>query len=163
MEPWWRERNRRYYANNRWREIERKSTYYYRNREKVLAKRRRIYLVWSGKIRDPKKDFTWLKAEEYAERIALPKLGFTNIQNLNQKFSKFPFDFYAEKDGEKFLIDVTTAPMKNVNDGLDTLWKVLGLKRLVLFVKPDFCRIFLKEVEDEKSHVWLTKREILQK
>ncbi len=117
--------------------------------------------MWSGKIRDPKKDFTWLKAEEYAERVSLPKLGFKNILNLNKQFSKFPFDFYAEKNGEKFLIDVTTAPMKKVRNGLDELWKMLSLRRLILFVKPDFSTVVLKDVRDSKSHVWLTKREIL--
>jgi hypothetical protein len=100
---------------------------------------RTIYLAWSGKMRDPKKDLTWLKAEEYAQRVALPKLGFVNIQNLNEKLPRFPFDFYAEKDNEKFLIEVTTAPMKKVSKGLDTLWSSASEDSCCL--KPDFTMI----------------------
>ena len=56
----------------------------------------------------------WQQAENDAEDV-LKSLGFSHIVNLNQVCNVAPFwDYYAEKDGEKWLIDVTINTQKSL-------------------------------------------------
>ena len=55
-----------------------------------------------------------VKSENLAEHTILPKLGFTNIIHLSITNRYSPFDFYAEKNNEKYFIEVTTGFSKYI-------------------------------------------------
>lgn len=87
----------------------------------------------------------WKKAEEEAAQI-LENNGFSHIVNLNELCPSPHWDYYAEKDNEKFLIDVTINQSKNLID--KALRRVEGYNHVVL-LKMDkewkFIEIHLKE------------------
>lgn len=57
----------------------------------------------------------WQKAEKEAEEI-LEKNGFSHLINFNKISPLSYWDYYAERDGRKWLIDVTTNKQKNALD-----------------------------------------------
>ncbi len=90
-------------------------------------------------------EIMWKKAEEDAAQI-LKNNGFSHIVNLNELCPSPHWDYYAEKDNEKFLIDVTINQSKNLID--KALRRVEGYSHVVL-LKTDkewkFIEIHLKE------------------
>lgn len=90
-------------------------------------------------------EIMWKKAEEEAAQI-LENNGFSHIVNLNELCPSPHWDYYAEKDNEKFLIDVTINQSKNLID--KALRRVEGYNHVVL-LKMDkewkFIEIHLKE------------------
>jgi hypothetical protein len=58
----------------------------------------------------------WQQAEDEAESI-LESMGFSHILNLNKICNVAPYwDYTAEKDGEKWLIDVTINAQKSLTE-----------------------------------------------
>jgi hypothetical protein len=56
----------------------------------------------------------WQLAEEEAESV-LESMGFSHILNLNKICNVAPYwDYFAEKDGEKWLVDVTVNTQKSL-------------------------------------------------
>ena len=76
----------------------------------------------------------WKLAEKEAE-IILKDKSFTHIVNLNEVCPSPYWDYYAEKDGERWLFDVTINQSKNlVEKGLRA---VNGYKSAVLLKDGD--------------------------
>lgn len=89
----------------------------------------------------------WKKAEKEAEGI-LKKMGFSHILNLNLVCANPPhWDYYAEKDGEKWLFDVTINQSKNlVEKGMRM---IEGFKSAVLLKdkKWKLLKIIVEEIK----------------
>lgn len=126
---------------------------------------------WYSGAKPSKTDFEKKKlgkeAELYAKEAVLPKLGFNEILYLNEEHRngkiinrQFTWDFYAEKDGYNWFIDVTTYVHKKIHARhLMPVWKKLGVKLGVLFVKPDFSNFVFKESGYE-TYVKVTPEEV---
>lgn len=72
----------------------------------------------------------WKQAEEEAPAI-LDKNGFTTIINLNQLCNAPYWDFYCQKEGCKWLIDITINSTKNLSD---KIFRMLdGFKHGILY------------------------------
>lgn len=76
----------------------------------------------------------WRKAEEEAKGL-LEKHGFLHIVNLNEICPSPYWDYYCEKDGERWLIDVTINTQKNT------------VAKHSVAVKDHHCAILLKKNE----------------
>lgn len=109
------------------------------------------------------------ETEQYAEKLLNGELGFQYVLALNNttKCAKyvnhntrtiFPFfDFYCEKDGQKWFIDVTAYIKKEMPH--TPLWERLGIKLAVLFVRRDLKQYCFRE-DTGKSAVELRLRDI---
>jgi hypothetical protein len=127
------------------------------------------------------------ETEKYAETI-LKELGFQYILPLNNTTSCakyinhnmrtiFPFfDYYAEKDGQKWFIDVTAYIRKQLPH--TPLWERLGIKLAVIFVRRDLKQyvfredtgklvvelrlkdigLIFKDLSETRKESWLTRR-----
>lgn len=92
--------------------------------------------------------------EEHAQ-VILKELGFQYILPLNNTVkcaryinhgtrAVFPFfDYYAEKDGQKWFIDVTAYIKKWMPH--TPLWERLGIKMAVLFIRRDLKQYCFRE------------------
>ena len=79
------------------------------------------------------------RAEELAVEKILPQLGFSDLYHASKVRRFVPFDIVGTLDGERVLVDVTTAigksgPMYMSAAGFA---EALRMKLYVLFVKPD--------------------------
>jgi hypothetical protein len=93
----------------------------------------------------------WQQAEDEAESI-LESMGFSHILNLNKICNVAPYwDYFAERDGEKWLVDVTVNTQKSLVEkqakGVDGFslgilykntsdWKLLKISAEVVSTKP---------------------------
>lgn len=117
-----------------------------------------VWLVDAGnhgiQVNDVLRKKLMKETEGYAGKVILPEMGFTYVLPLNDSIkiwgqhkrrtrSKFPFDFYCEKDGQKWFIDVT-AYIKKVLPSTP-LWDKLGVRIGVLFVCRDLQRYCFKD------------------
>ena len=99
----------------------------------------------------------FLEAERVTNNYILPSLGFSEIVWFTQlnarpgfKIRNFIFDFYAERDNEKWLIDVTTAKVKRLDRPLIHVFQKMGVQRYgVIFVTQTLDRYFFKPTTDE--------------
>ena len=92
----------------------------------------------------------WRDAEIEAASI-LTEMGFSHIVDLNEICNVAPFwDFYAEKDGDKWLVDVTVNHQKSVTekqtravDGyrMAILFKDVAEWRLIEIKAETICKI----------------------
>jgi len=81
-------------------------------------------------------EIEWRKAEEEAYNI-LTKNGFSHIVNLNEICPSPYWDYYAEKESKRFLIDVTINQGKNLIN--KALQRIGGYEHIVLLkVKGDW-------------------------
>ncbi len=108
------------------------------------------------------------ETEQYATTL-LPRLGFTYVLPLNKTIrvssgrqrhmrSTFPFDFYCERDGQKWFIEVTGYIVKMLPR--TPLWGRLGIKIGVLFIRRDLQQYYLKEPRDNAGAVFLRLKDI---
>src|SRR4030042_204283 len=102
-----------------------------------------------------------VKSENLAEHTILPKLGFTNIIHLSITNRYSPFDFYAEKNNEKYFIEVTTGFSKYIPLA-KLLAEILDLKLFVLAIKPDFSAFALKEIPTDKKTVYINHHDLVK-
>ena len=90
----------------------------------------------------------WQQAEAEAEMILLDK-GFTNIVNLNKICNAPYWDYYAEYNNKRWLIDVTINETKSIVDKFSRL--VEGYSHAILHKKPEdkwaFVEIIFKEIK----------------
>jgi hypothetical protein len=93
----------------------------------------------------------WQQAEDEAESI-LESMGFSHILNLNKICNVAPYwDYFTEKDGDKWLIDVTVNTQKSLVEkqsrGVEGFnlgilykntheWKLLKISAEVVSTKP---------------------------
>ena len=107
------------------------------------------------------------KVEEYAP-ILLGKLGFSYILSLNgtMKFFRsdmgrfrktFPFDYYCERDNEKWFVEITCYIKKDIPQS--PLWRKLGVRIGILFVRRDLEEYCFKEAS-EKSQIILSLKDL---
>lgn len=107
------------------------------------------------------------ETEEYAS-VVLSKLGFTHLLFLNNTIKclkyrnhnvrqTFPFDYYCEKEGQKWFIDVTAYIKKELPQ--TPLWDRLGVKMGVLFIRRDLQQYCFKEGGNRLS-IMLTLKDI---
>lgn len=100
---------------------------------------RKASQLWRGK--QEKSDL--LKNKEKGregEKLAyawLIQQGYENIVHLSKLWGPFPFDFLAEKNGKKLLIDATIDIVKKIKPIKTELAKSLGFESFVLFVRPN--------------------------
>jgi len=96
---------------------------------------------------EPQKTLTselWKDAEKKAVDY-LTKQGFHHIINLNEISPQSYFDYYAEKDNDKWLIDAT------INESKDLVAKsmrlVKGFRCAILYVSHDLHKFTLAELK----------------
>lgn len=92
----------------------------------------------------------WKKAENEAPAV-LKVEGFEDILDLNGICNMPAWDYYAKKNGERWLIDVTVNPHKSINDKAgripfgfhgailykgDGHWNMMELSLATVFKKP---------------------------
>ena len=95
----------------------------------------------------------WRDAEEFAKEELLEDMDFTNIRCLSEKDATFPFDFIAERHGEKCLIDVTLRTRKPVKTKRLRTWRALGYRTFLLVIVPKWMMAILIELEDSDRWV----------
>ena len=92
-------------------------------------------------------ELSWKKAEEEA-KIVLTRKGFNHIVNLNDICPSPYWDYYAEKEDKKYLIDVTINQNKNLVD--KALRTIDGYNHLILLKQEDnewrFLEVRLREI-----------------
>ncbi|MDV3277671.1 MAG: hypothetical protein LYZ69_04300 [Nitrososphaerales archaeon] len=86
------------------------------------------------------------KAEVLAFNTVLPKIGFAEIYDATRVRRFIPFDFAATYEGERVLIDVTTAISKSnqYHRSALSLADALRMRLYILFIKPDLAAYALK-------------------
>lgn len=91
-------------------------------------------------------EIAWRKAEEEAAQV-LKDNGFSHIVDLNKICPSPYWDYYAEKDGKKCLIDVTINQSKNLVK--KALYSVDGYKHIVLLKNGGwkFMEIYVEEMK----------------
>jgi hypothetical protein len=97
-------------------------------------------------------------AEELAEQM-LPKLGFGNIVHVSKYHAYIPMDFYAEKDGKKCIIEVTTVNSKCLQHS-NMLAELFNARLFVLCIKPDFSTYLLREIPYGKSSTYINVKDM---
>lgn len=145
------------------------------NRKAETARLRRIADAWfvdkgnTGKgVNDSLRRKIKRDSEDYAEKVVLSQLGFQYILPLNNSIKiwgvhqrrtreKFPFDFYCEKDNQRWFIDVT-AYIKKVLASTP-LWDKLGVRIGVLFIRRDLQKYCFKDGTN-KEFVSLTLQDV---
>lgn len=143
-----------------------------RQRQNETDNRHRIadyWLVDRGKaINDPRRKQIMRDTEQHALAI-LPQLGFTYVLPLNKTIrvsngrnhhlrSTFPFDIYAERDGEKWFVEVTGYIVKMLPR--TPLWNRLGIRIGVLFIRRDLQKYCFKEAKNNNVSVSLRLKDI---
>ena len=118
-------------------EVKKRQYHYKRNEVKRREWRQKIQDLWG---RDGKN--CWKKAEELAAKI-LEQEGYTNIVNLSKLSSQSPFDYFAIKDGKRYVFQITvrTHTMKPVAAKYADLF---GLEYRTIFIKHDLTRYIIK-------------------
>lgn len=95
-------------------------------------------------------------AEEAAPRF-LRELDFTNIIEMTTRLANFPWDVLAERDGQKYAIQVTMRTHTVHRYFRATAF--LDLNWAVLFVKPDLTHAVLKVPRGHTAE--LTAKEVM--
>lgn len=94
-----------------------------------------------------------IESEEYVAKEVLPKSGFDDIF-LTRDFDRgFPIDIFAKKGGNWYGFDVTLAYYKKPKPKKTRLFEHLGIKTVMLFLKPDKAVYFIKEYDSSKTHI----------
>jgi len=101
---------------------------------------------------------TWEDAEKFAEDELLEDMDFTNVKHLSPKDANFPFDFTAERNGIKCLIDVTLRTRKPVRTKRLQTWRSLDYKTMLLLVLPEWMMSVLVELEDSDNWINLSPK-----
>jgi len=114
---------------------------------KSLKMRRATRVLWGELTSEQKCDIrqTTMYAEMAACKI-LKEEGFQNVIWLRLLSQTFPFDIAAERNGQKFAIEVTTSIQKQ---GKKELWKLLDFLDLhyyILHIRPDLNGFLMKEL-----------------
>lgn len=138
-------------------EMRKKYQVEYRKRPSTKKKHRNynnyICKIWRNDIKlasGARLDRTFVKeSEEYAEKIALPQLGF---QNVTKMFKTFSFDFICDLNGQVCLVDVTMVRRRDLKKKTCIALR-LRLPFYVLFVRPDKSVYYLKEVKGDRRTV----------
>jgi len=95
-----------------------------------------------------------LKSEKLAVGYILPREGFRDIFWYSGLYPNAFTDILAKKDGSFCSINVTTCHSKPLNKPATIeLSSYLGLKRIVLFIKPDFSAYCLRDVKPGQKAV----------
>jgi hypothetical protein len=88
-------------------------------------------------------------------------IPISGIQKTRITWPNFPFDIVCERDGRKFVIEVTTNIFKR-NIGRVALAHNLGLEVYFLFIKPDHSGyILLKPIEPFSRKIYRITKEML--
>jgi hypothetical protein len=101
--------------------------------------------VWGGEITRA----MWKMAENVAAIAILPSLGFSKIIHVQN--AHFPYDILAEKDGKKYVINVTMARCKRFKPEHFTIANFFEAKFCVLVVNPTFTMYKLVELDHNVS------------
>ena len=107
------------------------------------------------------RSISWYDLEREAREF-LEYMDFKNIQHLSSKDPNFPFDYVAEKQGEKWLIDVTTRTRKPVKKKQIQVWHALGFKTALLIILPQHMMEILVEIEPQDTWITLSNTKINQ-
>ena len=92
------------------------------------------------------------KAEELAGLYILPKEGFQDIYWINRDHeTTFIGDFLARKDGQVYLVNITTNYMKRIRRMTSQIVDYIGVRYLFVFVKPDLSGYAIKEARRGQS------------
>ena len=108
------------------------------------------------------------KAVEKSEKVAVEALkrnGWNVVVRFTKFYPQFPFDILAEKDGKRYLVQVTLCYLNAKNKKHRELARALGMNYAVVFVSPkDFKTYIIKEkntgaisLEDIKNAMTLEK------
>jgi len=108
--------------------------YYRRYRRKSLQK------LWGDTGR-----LVWHESESIdLIELILKNEGFSNVINLNSYFKHFVFDYYAEKNGERYVFQITTRTHTNKTKQ-HYLSELFGMRHLTIFIKHDLKHYVVKE------------------
>jgi hypothetical protein len=114
-----------------------------------------------GKAAIPEKE-TVLRSEKLAVGHILPSEGFSDIFWYSGLYPSAFTDILAKKDGHVCSINVTTCHSKSLNKPATVEpSRYLGLKRMVLFIKPDFSAYCLRDVKPGQKALVMHKDSIL--
>lgn len=127
----------------------RKKGHTYRQIQEKLGVSQWACITYLREIKPEKSwvDKEWMKAEEEAKEV-LETQGFSNLINLNNICPSSHWDYYCEKDGKRWLIDVTISGGKNIVDKV--IRSVDGFESAILFKNTDGWRmveINMREIE----------------
>lgn len=162
---YWKSEQRRREARRKWQRLHpeevRESQRRYRQRPEVKARRQEehrkyrhnLYKLWNNGIdlgHGPGSVEKSKYLEDFAEKVALPALGFKDIFKT---YSTFPFDFICEYEGRKALVDATGAHSRPGLKRKREYAEKLGLQFYMLVIKPDLSVYFLREVTTDS--MWL--------
>ncbi len=107
-----------------------------------------IHYLKSIQVQQSVVDNLWKEAERKGEEY-LKKNSFNHILNLNKISPQSHFDYYAEKDKDKWLIDVT------INESKDLVAKSLKLvesfRCAILYVDHSLKNFKLVELKEVKK------------
>ena len=131
---------------------------------KALAARHRIYVAshrihvkeltkaWKKRIWGESSPEIAMRAEKFAMERILPRLGFIELYHASTVKRFVPFDLIATYNGQRVLIDVTTAVSKTlVKSFQQSFADALRMPLYVLFVKPDFSKYQLTLCQGSKT------------
>jgi len=127
-------------------------------KSKDRVRRRDLQAIWCEKDPLPTQHNVSLDKQRgwLGEQVGLEWLrreGYINILHLSPLCQLFPFDFIAEKDSQKFLIDVTIGIVKKISPTKAALAKAFGAKGMILFVRPCGDFGYLASMEEGKKSV----------
>jgi hypothetical protein len=111
--------------------------------ENEKARRALINDLWG--IKNP---HNWKKLWKPAEAIAcsiLQSEGFVNVKLLTEDYPYSPFDLRAEKNGNVYVIQVTTSTTQPGFYKRLKLAEVLKLDYYILFIRPDLKGYIIKD------------------
>ena len=98
-----------------------------------------IHYLRDVEVEKSRVDEEWREVEIEAAQV-LEKHGFTRIIDLNKLCPSPYWDYYAEKDDEKWLIDVTINSRKDVGEKISRM--VDGYHAAILLKRKDSWEFF---------------------
>jgi hypothetical protein len=123
-----------------------------------------VWNAWYTKERGGSRKITtdWLRAEKIAEEQILPSIGFNYIVRFSRfflrhgvKYRQFSYDIYAERNGERWLIDVTVKARKVLEPPMMIILNRMGITNFgVVFMNKGFTQYLFKEafiVKNQKT------------
>ena len=138
--------------------------------ERMVYRRRmtkKLNSLWYGTVEQPAKGCTnhttprLIQAEQSAESV-LRSEGFNQITWTRDFSAFFPCDYLAERNGQKYGIEVTTQYQRAANRRIVPLLQFFGLKLLILHIRPDLTKYYLREPKGKHKLFSSVEKELME-
>lgn len=125
--------------------------------DKIFKNKRDIF--WYNNQKPQKASIECYNKIELLGKNILIKEGFQNIEHTSFVIGeRFPFDYIAEKNKERYAIEITGGQRKDQIKNkqkqakrIENMLRIFNLKIIYIFIKPDLSTYFISNPEDKRK------------